>query len=224
MNPKFLMEASKYLSQKPNTMFPERLPWNNLSQNWKRFFPTTTKIGQHQRVKNLYKQRSKCSITFHLFEPLTITLFSGIKMWCLRVITISHVWVVLYKLLSVFTSMIGVVETYIPLLVAVYLSKFFFSLFLSFSIFEMGINQPLSHRINERVKSIICKGLKIVLLYDKYFTHLGYTRRRSYSIWSSQSPCEVGWARMIMDTLFLRKWRPRENKQLVVNGFCIKQI
>lgn len=159
----------------PNTVLPERLPWNNLSQNWKYFFSGTTKIGQYQSMKNLYKQRSKCSIIFQLFDPLTIALFSGTQIQWLRVMRVSYVWIMLYWFLSVVTSMLGlenVASKAVFHCLQLYTWASFSSLFLTFSIFDMGINQPPSHRVNERVTSIIRKRLKIVLTCDENLTCL----------------------------------------------------
>lgn len=66
--------------------------------------------------------------------------------------------------------------------------------------------------------SIMCKVLKIVLMHDKHLISLNNMRRkrRSCFIWSSQLPCEVGWARLTTDTSFLRGSRPRENTLLIV--------
>lgn len=170
-------------------------------------------------MKNLYKQRSKCSIIFQLFDPLAIALFFGTQIQWLRVMRVSYVWVMLYWFLSVVTSMLGLVENVASKAVLhcsqLYTWASFSSLFLNFSIFEMGINQPPSHRVNERVTSIIRKRLKIVLTCDKNLTRLTLGRGEVVLFSPSQSTCELGWARIFMETLILRKSKPRENKPLV---------
>ena len=96
------------------------------------FFPKTTKIG-HRSIKNLYKQRSRCSVIFHLFDPLTNnTVFwysdsvvesSNDSLLCLsRALLISKCFH-----LHVRTCWEGGLKSCIPLLTGVYLSKFFFS-------------------------------------------------------------------------------------------------
>lgn len=72
-------------------------------------FLLTTEVEQNQSPKIWYKPRSKYSIIIS-FDPLDPTLFSGVKIQSLTEITISYVWTVLCRLLSVFTSTLEVAE------------------------------------------------------------------------------------------------------------------
>lgn len=169
-------------------------------------------------MKNLYRQRSKYSIIFQLFDPLTIALFSGTQTQWLRVMRVPYVWVTLYWFLSAVRSMLGlenVASKAVFHCLQLYTWASSSSLFLNFSIFEMRINQPPSHRVNERVTLIIRKRLKTVLTCDKNLTRRTLGRGEVVLFSPSQSTCELDWARIFMETLILRKSKPRENKPLV---------
>lgn len=158
--------------QKPNKMFPKRLPWNNLSQNWKCFLSTTTIMG-HQSMKSCINKDPNAQSCFMGLILWPYHCFLVLKMQCLTVITISYVWIVLWRCFHIhLRSCWGHgLKSSIPwsIVYSCVLEQGFpiFSLFLSFSILKMGINKHLPHTVNERVKSIKCKGLKIGLMHDK---------------------------------------------------------
>lgn len=144
-------------------------------------------------------------------------LFCGVKIQCLAGITISSVWIVLCRLLNVFTSTVEVVENTDSKAMSLIHCLELCELRQVFLIFPdlQFLHLWNGHKLASVSwgQWIICKALKIVLMYDKHLISLCYTRRKrkSYSIWSPQSPCKVGWARIIKNTLFLRKSTLWEN-------------